>query len=388
MACQRVFIMVLDGAGAGALPDARAYGDEGASTLAHVFASRPARLPTLAALGLGMIEGIQGLPTTSSPRAAYGRSAFLAPGKDTISGHWELAGVIVDRPFRTYPRGFPQELMDAFVVATGRQVLGNVPASGTEIIQELGEEHLRTGRPIVYTSADSVFQIAAHEEVIPLSELYRMCALARELLTGDHQVGRVIARPFRGEPGGFWRTAGRRDYALPPPGTTLLDLAAEVTRVTSVGKVYDVFTGRGITQRLPAGGNAEVMDVLDRLLDEAGPGLTMATLVDFDTKYGHRNDVEGFLRALEEFDRWLCRYLERVRPGDLILITADHGCDPAHPGTDHTREHVPLLLFGPGVQAGRDLGTRQTLADAGATVAQALGLAPLASGTSFWRDIT
>lgn len=389
MRCRRAFVIVLDGVGVGALPDAARYGDEGANTLTHALTAHgQAHLPTLTGLGLGRVEGVVGLAATGLAQGAYGRSALLAPGKDTISGHWELTGVILDKPFRTYPRGFPGRLISDFSAAIGRPVLGNVPASGTEIIERLGEAHLETGWPIVYTSADSVFQVASHEEVIPLSELYRICAVARELLTGEHQVGRVIARPFRGTPGQFWRTGGRRDFALVPPGPTLLDVAACVTRVTAVGKVHDIFSGRGITQHLPAQDNAGVARALDAVVREAGPGLTLATLTDFDTKYGHRNDVAGWVRALEEFDAWLCSWSAALEPEDCAWLTADHGCDPTWPGTDHTREYVPLLVFGAMVRAGCRLGTRPTLADAGATVAEALGLLPLDQGESFWRDIT
>lgn len=388
MRCRRAFIIVLDGVGLGALPDAASYGDEGANTLAHALhAHGKAQLPALTGLGLGLVEGVAGLCATAHPRGAYGRSALVSPGKDTISGHWELTGVIVDRPFRTYPQGFPASLISAFTAAIGRPVLGNVPASGTEIIQRLGEAHLKTGWPIVYTSADSVFQVAAHEEVIPLSELYRICAVARELFTGEHQVGRVIARPFRGAPGQFWRTGGRRDFALYPPGPTLLDLAARTTRVTAVGKVHDIFCGRGITQWWPAEDNAAVMAALDALVEAAGPGLTLATLSDFDTKYGHRNDVAGWVRALEEFDAQLVGWLEALGPEDCAFFTADHGCDPTWPGTDHTREYVPLLVFGAMVRGGHRLGTRSTLADAGATVAEALGLPALQRGVSFWGEM-
>lgn len=389
MGCRRVFVVVLDGIGVGALPDAARYGDEGANTLAHALSAHgKAQLPVLTGLGLGLVEGVEGLPPTQLPRGAYGRSALLAPGKDTISGHWELTGVVLDQPFRTYPNGFPSDLMSAFTAAIGRPVLGNVVASGTEIIDRLGNLHFRTGFPIVYTSADSVFQVASHEEVIPLDELYRICAVARELLTGEHQVGRVIARPFRGAPGNFWRTAGRRDFALCPPGPTLLELAARTTRVTAVGKVDDIFSGRGITQRLPAEDNDRVMQALDAMVPGAGPGLTLATLTDFDTRYGHRNDVAGWVRALEAFDAWLGNWLDAFGPEDCALLTADHGCDPTWPGTDHTREYVPLLVFGAMVRAGHRLGTRPTLADAGATVAEALGLPALEKGLSFWGDIT
>ncbi len=382
----RVFVIVLDGLGVGALPDAAAYGDEGANTLSHVLEREHPSLPVLTRLGLGRVPGVWGLPDEPAPQAAYGRAGLVSPGKDTISGHWELAGVVVKRPFRTFPHGFPDAWLDRFTAAIGRGVLGNVAASGTEIIERLGPDHLSSGRPIVYTSADSVLQIAAHEDVIPPAELYALAAVAREMLTGEYQVGRVIARPFAGRPGAFYRTRGRRDLALPPPGVTLLELVAEGMRVTAVGKVRDIFSGRGITDYVPAGDNREVMSELELLLAGAGHGLTFATLGDFDTRFGHRNDSAGFAGALEQFDRWLGPWLGRVRAGDVIVLTADHGCDPTWPGTDHTREYVPLLVAGPGVRAGA-IGTRTSLADAGATVAEALGVTGLAHGDSFWREL-
>ncbi len=388
MLIQRVVLMVLDGVGVGELPDADLYGDAGSNTLAHTArAVGGLDLPHLNRLGLGRIAPVAGLDPVPAPAGCYGRMAERSPGKDTMTGHWEMAGLILDRAFPVYPHGFPPEVIRPFEARIGRRVLGNRPASGTVIIEELGVEHLATGRPIVYTSADSVFQIAAHEGVIPVEELYRMCAIARELLVGEHAVGRVIARPFTGTPGAFRRTPRRRDFPLPPPRATLLDrLAAQGLDVVAVGKVCDIFAGRGITRAVPAAGNAELFTRTLEALSATRAGLVLTNLVDFDTLYGHRNDAAGFAAALEDFDRRLPELLGTLTGNDLLIITADHGCDPTTPGTDHSREYVPLLVHGPGLRAGVDLGTRETFADVGATVAEIFGV-EVPAGTSFLTHI-
>ncbi|MDI6871605.1 MAG: phosphopentomutase [Bacillota bacterium] len=384
----RTVLIVLDSVGAGALPDAGRYGDEGANTLGNLArAVGGLALPNLGRLGLGNILPLLGVEPAARPAAAYGRLAEASAGKDTTTGHWEIAGIILRRPFPVYPNGFPPEVIEAFERAIGRKVLGNRAASGTEIVAELGEEHLRTGRPIVYTSADSVFQVAAHEEVIPVEELYRMCEIAREILVGPHGVGRVIARPFAGRPGTFQRTPRRRDFSLPPPEPTLLDrLSGAGIPVTGIGKIEDIFAGRGLTQAIHTRNNQEGMEETRRWLEE-GEGLAFTNLVDYDMVYGHRNDVRGYAEALAAFDAFLPRLLAGLREQDLLLITADHGCDPTTPGTDHTREYVPLLAVGPQVQGGVNLGTRSTFADLGATVAEWLGGPAQPVGTSFAREI-
>lgn len=380
----RVVLIVLDSVGAGALPDAAAYGDEGSNTLGNLArAVGGLALPNLGRLGLGNILPLEGVPAAGRPQGAYGRMAERAPGKDTTTGHWELAGVTLTRPFPTYPDGFPPEVIEAFRQATGYDVLGNKAASGTEIIKELGEEHVRSGKPIVYTSADSVFQIAAHEGVIPVEELYRLCQAARRILTGEHGVGRVIARPFTGDPGHFQRTAARRDFSLVPPEPTLLDRLSESgLPVTGIGKIEDIFAGRGLTQALHTHGNTEGIAETVRWLS-GGEGLVFTNLVDYDMVYGHRNDCPGYARALEEFDQAVPSLLAGLREDDLLIITADHGCDPTTPSTDHSREYVPLLAAGPRVRGGVDLGTRETFADVGATVADWLRGPQLPAGKSF-----
>jgi len=372
---KRVLILVLDGAGVGALPDAGIYGDAGSCTLGNLArAAGGLDLPELELLGLGNIIPIKGVQPVARPRAAWGKMAMQAAGKDTTSGHWELMGVILKKPFPVYPNGFPLEIIESFEAKIGRKVLGNKPASGTEIIEELGPLHLATGCPIIYTSADSVFQVAAHEKIIPVSGLYRICKIARVLLSGEHAVGRVIARPFIGEPGCFQRTPRRHDFSLPPPRPTLLDRLKEADyQVAAVGKVADIFAGRGITQAVPAGGNEEICHKALEAFRELERGLVFATLVDFDTLYGHRNDVAGFSRALREFNAFLPNLLGLLRDEDLLVITADHGCDPTTPSTDHSREYVPLLLAGPAVKPAA-LGTRATMADLGATLASFFGV--------------
>jgi phosphopentomutase len=383
---RRAILIVLDSAGIGEMPDAAHYGDHGSDTLGHVFAHRPLHIPNLRRYGIANIKPVA-LPPVERPEGAFGRAAIASAGKDTTTGHWEIAGIITETPFPTYPNGFPPEVIRAFERAIGRKVLGNKPASGTEIIKELGEEHLRTGFPIVYTSADSVFQIAAHEEVIPREELYRMCEIARQLLQGRHRVGRVIARPFVGTPGNFRRTEGRRDYAVEPPGPTLLDLLKDSGWETvAVGKTGSIFNHRGFTREIPAGNNMAAIDGTLHALRETEAGMIFVNLVDFDMLYGHRNDVEGYARALEAFDARLPEIEARLREDDLLLITADHGCDPTTPSTDHSREYVPILAYGARVRPGVHLGTRRSLADIGQTIAENFGLR-LSAGESFLAAI-
>jgi len=386
-AFDRAVLIVLDSVGVGSLPDAAGFGDEGANTLIHV-AERCGGLclPHLGKLGLGNIVPVPGVPPVPAPLASWGRMAERSRGKDTLTGHWELMGLVQDRPFSLFPRGFPAELIASFLDRTGIEgVLGNKAASGTEIIAELGAEHLRTGRPIVYTSADSVFQIAAHEEVIPLAGLYEMCRRAREVCD-EWRIGRVIARPFAGSPGAFKRTADRRDFSMPPPGDTALDLLLKAgLDVTAVGKIENIFAGRGIGRSLPSHSDAEGMAFVRQVLAAGRRGLIFANLVDFDMLYGHRNDAAGYGAALEAFDAELGRLLAWLGPGDMLIITADHGCDPARPGTDHTREYVPLLVYGPGLPA-RPLGVRGTFADVGASILDVFGLNLGGPGRSFVRE--
>ncbi len=364
------------------MPDAARYGDAGADTLGHIHARQPLQIPNLRRLGIGHLHPALGGDGVA-PEGAYGRCAMASEGKDTTTGHWEMAGIVLEPGFPTYPRGFPPELIATFEARIGRRTLGNIPASGTEIIERLGAEHVRTGAPIVYTSADSVFQVAAHEDVIPVADLYRICAIARELLAGPHRVGRVIARPFDGPgPGRFQRTRRRHDYAVPPPEGMLLDrLAAADVPVLAVGKISDIFLGRGIQRNLPMESNAHGMALVREALGALARGLIFANLVDFDMLYGHRNDVPGFAAALEAFDSDLGRLRAGLADDDLLLITADHGCDPTTASTDHSREYIPLLASAGGIQS-VDLGTRQTLADIGQTVADNFGV-PLAHGASF-----
>jgi len=382
---ERVLVIVLDSCGVGALPDAARYGDEGASTLPHTAAACGGLdLPTMGRLGLGRIAPIAGVPPDPSPAGAFGKMAERSPGKDSTTGHWELMGVVLDRPFPTYPGGFPPEVIEPFEARIGYRVLGNRPASGTEIINDLGEAHLRTGRPIVYTSADSVFQIAAHEARTPVDELYRYCSIAREILTGPHAVGRVIARPFVGEPGRFVRTDRRRDFSLPPPAPTVLDrIQGAGLPVVAIGKIHDLFAGRGITESVHTHNDADGMQATLHAISTTRGGLVFTNLVDLDTLFGHRNNPRGYGQDLAQIDVEMAKVVSRLGPRDLLIITADHGNDPTSPSTDHSREYVPLLVGGPGVRAGTDLGTLATFADVGATVSQALGVAAPAAGTSF-----
>ena len=385
----RVIWIVLDSGGIGALPDAEEYGDTGRNTLGHIAESRPLHVPNLARLGLGNTAPLAHVPPASAPRASFGKGATHSPGKDTTTGHWEMAGVWLDQAFPVYKQGFPREIMDAFEAQIGRKTIGNKPASGTEIIKELGEEHVRTGKPIVYTSGDSVFQIAAHEDVIPIGELYRMCEIARKLLDGKHRVGRVIARPFIGTPGNFTRTARRHAYAVDPPKPMLLDVLQERgVPVFGVGKIHDIYNGRGVGDYVTTKSNADGMEKLTAAARERKEGLIFCNLVDFDMLYGHRKDVEGFAQSLEEFDAALTAYLPLLTSHDLLLLTADHGCDPdpQWETTDHSREYVPILAYTPTQQVGRNLGTRATLADMGQTIAENFG-GVIPHGSSFLAQL-
>jgi phosphopentomutase len=369
----RIIWIVLDSVGIGELPDASAYGDVGRDTLGHIARSRPLKLPNLVRLGLANIKPLANLTPPAKPAGSFGRGATVSPGKDTTTGHWEMAGIWLEQAFPVYPQGFPKSLIAEFEFRIGRRTLGNKPASGTEIIKELGEEHVTSGFPIVYTSGDSVFQIAAHEDVIPIADLYRMCEIARKLLHGPNRVGRVIARPFAGAAGNFRRTERRHDYAVEPPRPMLLDVLAEAKiPVYGVGKIHDIYNGRGVEQYVTTKNNADGMAKLTDALAQRPSGLIFANLVDFDMLYGHRKDVEGFARSLEEFDALLGPFLEGLRPTDLLIITADHGCDPdpVNPTTDHSREYVPILAYSPGAPTAANLGTRATLSDMGQTIAE------------------
>ncbi|HET9270676.1 MAG TPA: phosphopentomutase [Vicinamibacterales bacterium] len=386
----RVILLVIDSAGIGELPDAAAYGDEGSNTVGNIAAQVGLAVPFLRSLGLGRVVALDGAGPAGAqaPLGAFGRMAEASPGKDSVTGHWEMAGVILARAFPTFPAGFPADVIGEFERRIGRGTLGNVVASGTEIIDRLGAEHMRTGKPIVYTSADSVFQIAAHEEVIPIAEQYRMCEVAFDLVGRGMGVGRVIARPFVGAAGAFRRTSNRHDYALEPAGVTLLDaMNAAGQHVLSIGKVRDLFAGRGITRAQPTVSDTDGMATLKAALADVPDGLIFVNLVDSDTQYGHRNDVAGYAANLERIDAALADTVRGLRPDDLLVVTGDHGNDPTTPSTDHSREYVPLLLTGARVAAGRDLGTRATFADLGQTIADNFGVGPLAHGTSFLRDL-
>ncbi len=380
---RRAILIVLDGVGAGELPDAAAYGDRGSNTLGHLAAAGPLTIPTLASLGLACAVPMPGVPAPAAPRAAWGRMAEMSPGKDSVTGHWELMGLVLDRPFPTFPQGFPATLVDAFSARIGRPVLGNVVASGTAIIDALGEAHQRTGHPIVYTSADSVFQIAAHEAVVPVTQLYDWCRIAYGLAVEGAGIGRVIARPFVGRPGAYERTANRHDFAMPPPRETLLDvLAAAGVPVTTIGKVGDLFTGRGVATSHPTTSDTNGLDRLEAVMAGQRHGLVFLNLVDFDSRFGHRNDVAGFAANLELFDGRLERVIAALEADDLLIVTADHGNDPATSGTDHSREYVPLLVLGPRLRPGVELGIRPTFADVGQTLAEWFDVPALAAGTS------
>jgi phosphopentomutase len=390
---QRIVWIVLDSVGIGEMPDAEAYGDKGSDTLGNLARAtlalgRPLHLPNLCRLGLANIKPLAGLSPDAVPIGAYGKAALASPGKDTTTGHWEMAGIHLAKPFPLFPHGFPPEVMQPFEARIGRRALGNKAASGTEIIVELGEEHVRTGSPIVYTSADSVFQVAAHEEVIPLFELYKICETAREILRGKFEVGRVIARPFTGEPGHFTRTTNRHDYAVPPPRGMLLDkLEQRDVEVLGVGKIFDIFLGRGIGESEKTKSNADGMAKTLKAMDTVERGLIFVNLVDFDMLYGHRNDVHGYAKALEEVDAWLPSLQAKMDEDDLAVLTADHGCDPTTPSTDHSREYVPVLTYGKRARGGVALGTRKSLSDLGQTVAENFGT-EIENGKSFLEAIS
>jgi phosphopentomutase len=387
-AFQRAIVVVLDSVGIGELPDAAAYGDVGSDTIGNIARRMPLKLPTLRALGLGRVAAIGGPMPVDAPRAAVGRMAEASAGKDSVTGHWEMMGIVLQYPFPVFPNGFEPDLIEEFSRLSGRRIIGNKVASGTEIIKELGAEHMRTGSLIVYTSADSVFQIAAHEDVVPITELYRLCQVAYKLVCEGLGVGRVIARPFVGEPGAFKRTANRHDFALPPPGETLLDrVKAAQLPVIAIGKIQDLFAGRGITQAFHTASDEQGMDEVERQVGSVSRGLIFANLVDFDTQYGHRNDVEGYARNLEWFDGRLARLLPRLNSTDLLVVTADHGNDPTTPSTDHSREYVPLVVAGSRIRAGADLGTRSTFADLGQSLAELFGVGRLVHGTSFLPEV-
>jgi len=383
---RKVVLVVLDSVGIGELPDAELYGDKGSNTLGNIAKHvKGFSIPNLEALGIGSIEGVKNLIKCENPEGIYGRCSELSKGKDTITGHWEMAGVILETPLQTYPNGFPREIMDEFEAKIGRKTLGNVVASGTAIIEELGEEHIRTGYPIIYTSADSVFQIAANEDVIPLEELYNMCKVAREMLVGDKMVGRVIARPFKGmKKGEFVRTANRHDYALEPFNKTALEYVSEAgLPMAAVGKIKDIFTGKGVTESVSIKDNMDGVDKTLQMMKSHSNGFIFTNLVDFDMKFGHRNDVEGYAKALEEFDDRLPEIKEALRDNDVLIITADHGCDPTTEGTDHSREYVPVLVYGRNLKEDINLGTRNGFCDIGKTVLDLLDIENDLVGKSF-----
>ena len=381
---QRIILLILDSVGVGELPDAKEYKDEGSNTLSNIIrATGNIHLPNLEAMGIGLIQGIEGLERVKNPIASYGRMAEASIGKDTFTGHWEIAGLIINKPFPTYPDGFPKEIMESFKKETGLGYLGNKAASGTEIIKELGEEHIKTGRPIIYTSADSVFQIAAHEEIMPVERLYEICRIARGI-ADSYNIGRVIARPFTGAKGSFRRTERRKDFSLAPAGDTVLDkLKANGFPVTGIGKIGDIYGHRGLTQEIHTKDNMDGVDKTIDALKNVDKGLIFANLVDFDMLYGHRNDARGYARALEDADKRLPEITGLLKENDMFIITADHGCDPTTPSTDHSREYVPLLVYGRKLRPGINLGTRKTFADIGQTIAEAFGIGRLEHGDSF-----
>jgi phosphopentomutase len=387
-AFSRVIVIVLDSVGVGDLPDAAEYGDQGSNTLGNIARRVRLQIPALRSLGLSRIVDLPGAPPEPAPGAAFGRMAEASPGKDSVTGHWELMGLTLDHPFPLFPHGFPEQIIREFERRIGRRSIGNVVASGTVIIEQLGVEHMRTGSPIVYTSADSVFQIAAHEDIIPVPELYCECEAAYDILVRGLGLGRVIARPFVGQPGAFRRTAHRHDFAIPPAGKTLLDhLTSAGVPTFAIGKIVDLFAGQGVADSVHTASDDDGMDQVERALAERPLGLIFANLVDFDTVYGHRNNVDGYALNLERFDARLSELLPRLQPDDLLVLTADHGNDPTTPSTDHSREYVPVLVCGARVRAGVDLGTRSTFADLGQTLAEVFGVGPLTHGTSFLAQI-
>ncbi|AZT90777.1 phosphopentomutase [Caldicellulosiruptor changbaiensis] len=386
----KVVLIVLDSVGVGELGDAKLYGDEGSNTLSNTsYAVGGIELKNMYKLGIGNITDIKGTPPNPNPIGVYGKSKEKSKGKDTITGHWEIAGVVLEEPFKTFPEGFPEELIEEFERQIGRKVLGNKVASGTEIIKELGEQHMKTGYPIVYTSADSVFQIAAHEDVIPLDELYRICEIARRMLVGKWLVARVIARPFIGKDrNSFVRTYNRKDFAVEPPYETLLDNVKEAgLEVVGIGKIEDIFAKRGLSMSIHTEGNMDGVNKTLQAMDEAKDGLIFTNLVDYDMLYGHRNDPIGYAEALLEFDERLPEIIEKLEKDDILIITADHGCDPTTPSTDHSREHVPILIYGEKIKKGYNLGTRESFSDIGQTVAEYLKVKALRNGESFLKEI-
>ncbi|HPD01071.1 MAG TPA: phosphopentomutase [Acetivibrio sp.] len=386
---KRAIIIVLDSVGIGELPDAQKYGDKGSNTLGNIAANIPGfSLPNLESLGLGNIDNIKGIKLAENPIGCYGRMAERSAGKDTTTGHWEIAGIIMDRPFPVYPDGFPPEIIDKFEKSINTKIIGNFAASGTEIINMLGDKHVKTGYPIVYTSADSVFQIAAHEEIIPVQRLYEMCEIARSILTGEHAVGRVIARPFAGKSGEYKRTDRRRDFSLDPIGKTVLDYVKETGyEVKAVGKIEDIFNKKGITDAVHIHDNMDGVDKTLQYMKEDFEGILFTNLVDFDMLYGHRNDIEGYAKALMEFDGRVTEILSCLKDDDILFITADHGCDPSTESTDHSREYVPLIVYGKNLKRGINIGTRSTFSDIAQTVAQYLGIDAGFKATSFLEQI-
>lgn len=388
MVDRRVFLIVLDSFGIGELPDAEDFGDKGCNTFRSITSSKEYDTPLMKNMGLFNIDGIDYLEGIEKPAGSYGRLAETSKGKDTTIGHWEIAGIVSDRPLPTYPNGFPKEVLDEFCRLTGRGVLCNKPYSGTEVIKEFGEEHLKTGKLIVYTSADSVFQIAAHEDLVPVEELYRYCEMARKLLQGEHSVGRVIARPFVGEVGNFSRTPRRHDYSLLPPETTMLDVLKEAGYATKgIGKIYDIFAGKGLSDTVRIQNNEDGMEKTIAMLKEEFKGLCFVNLVDFDMIYGHRNDISGYARAATVFDKQLEQFVAGMKETDILMITADHGCDPGFKGTDHSREYVPLLVYGKDIKEGINLGTRSSFADIAATIQDIFEVEQKTGGVSFKKDI-
>lgn len=386
---KRAIVIVMDSVGMGELPDAPKYGDVGSNTLGNIaFQIEEFKLPNLEKMGLGNIDGIVGFERCSNPVGSFGRMNEKSAGKDTTTGHWEMMGIILTNPFPTYPDGFPKEIIEAFEETIGSPILGNIPASGTKIIEKLGLKHMKTGYPIVYTSADSVFQIAAHEEIMPVERLYEICMEARKILSGEHAVGRVIARPFIGNPGNFERTDKRRDFSLAPIHETVLDNALEKgLEVKAVGKIVDIFNGRGITKAVHTHDNMDGVDKTIDFIKEDFEGIIFTNLIDFDMLYGHRKDVAGYARALMELDARIPEIVGSLKEDDILMITADHGCDPTTPGTDHTREYVPLLVYGKKLKQGINLGTRETFADVGASISEYLGIKEPREGTSFIGEV-
>jgi phosphopentomutase len=386
---KRVILFVLDSVGIGALPDSEKFGDIGVNTLGHIAESTDNfKIPNLMKMGIGNIDGVDYIQADENPIGAFGRSLEASNGKDTTTGHWEIAGLYIEQPFKTYPDGFPDYIIDEFEAKIGRKILCNKPASGTVVLEELGEEHMRTGSPIVYTSADSVFQIAAHEDIIPLSELYNMCQIARDMLMGEDQVARVIARPFIGKPGNFQRTSNRRDYSIKPYQKTVLDYAKEAgLKVKAVGKIVDIYDGEGITDDVHTKDNMDGVDQTLNYLKEDFQGILFTNLVDFDAKFGHRRDIPGYRGALEEVDARIPELMAAMKPTDMLIILADHGNDPAYKGSDHTREYIPLLIYGEEIKAGVNIGTRKTFADVAATVSDILNISATPYGESFKGEI-